>query len=137
MWILIVSIFKGCNKQFSSKRFSKNILITLIVIFMPTQKFYAVFITFYAALQFLWRFMILYSLGALSKNPSLVNAICIGLFHCWRDYLCEISLEADVANDKDNGRNEVWTLYKEIKLEWLHKVVFKCQLKSWSDSSVG
>ena len=52
-WILIISIFRGCNKQFSSKHFSKNILMTLILIFMQTPEFYAVFMNFYAVLQFL------------------------------------------------------------------------------------
>ena len=33
------------------------------------------------------------------------------------DYLCKISLEANVATDEGNGRNEMWTLNKEIKVE--------------------
>ena len=77
MKILTISMFKWCNKQFSSKRFSKNILITLLVIFITTQKFYAVFMIFYAVRQFLWKLIILCSLGALtetSHKPLKVEA---------------------------------------------------------------
>ena len=77
MKILTISMFKWCNKQFSSKRFSKNILITLLVIFITTQKFYAVFMISYAVRQFLWKLIILCSLGALtetSHKPLKVEA---------------------------------------------------------------
>ena len=33
------------------------------------------------------------------------------------DYLCEISLKANVATDEVNGRNETRALIKEMKLE--------------------
>ena len=32
-----------------------------------------------------------------------------------RDYLCKISLKANVATDEGNGRNEMWTLNNEMK----------------------
>ena len=34
-----------------------------------------------------------------------------------RDYLCEISLKPNVATDEGNGRIEMSTLDKEMKLE--------------------
>ena len=33
------------------------------------------------------------------------------------DYLCEISLKANVATDEGNGQNETLALIKEMKLE--------------------
>ena len=47
----------------------------------------------------------------------MVNIICIDSFRHKRDYLCEISLEANVETDKGNGRNETQTLNNEMKLE--------------------
>ena len=43
--------------------------------------------------------------------------IYIYIFHCKRDYRCESLLKAKVATDKENGRNEIRTLSKEMKLE--------------------
>ena len=58
-----------------------------------------------------------FSIGV-SKNPLLVNTICINSFRYQRDYLCETSLkENDVANYARRDRNETWTLNKEMKLE--------------------
>ena len=48
-----------------------------------------------------------------------------------RDYLCEISLKANVANDAGNNRNETWTLNKEMKLEYLYKTKFALRA-SWN-----
>ena len=53
------------------------------------------------------------------KNSSVVNTICIDSFHYYRDYLCEISNEANVATDEGNG---------QMKLEYLDKVGSECEL---------
>ena len=37
------------------------------------------------------------------------------------DYLSEISLKENVATDEGNGRNEMWILNKDMKLEQLYK----------------
>ena len=39
---------------------------------------------------------------ATSKNPSMVNTICVNSFCHQRDYLCRISLKANVATDEGN-----------------------------------
>ena len=52
-----------------------------------------------------------------SKDPSVVNAICISSLRCTRDYLCKILVKANVATDEGNCLNETLTLNKEIKLE--------------------
>ena len=49
-----------------------------------------------------------FSIGV-SKNPLLVNTICINSFRYQRDYLCETSLKANVANSARKDRNETWT----------------------------
>ena len=52
-------------------------------------------------------------------------------------YLWEILLQAIVAADEGNGRNETWAMTEEIKLEYLYKVGSECELNSCSGSSVG
>ena len=47
-----------------------------------------------------------------------------------------ISLKANVATDEGNDRNEMWTLDKEMKLEYLYKNGSECELNSWPNSSV-
>ena len=41
------------------------------------------------------------------QNPSVVNIISIDSFCYKRDYLCKISLEANVATDEGISRNEI------------------------------
>ena len=54
-----------------------------------------------------------------------------------RDYLCETSLNANVATDESKDRYETWTLNKEMKLEQLYKVGSDSEMNSWPESSVG
>ena len=51
-------------------------------------------------------------------------------------YLCENSLQSNVATDEGESWNETWTLNKEMKLENLCKVVSESDLNSWPNSSV-
>ena len=55
--------------------------------------------------------------GDLFLSPNYKKFMYIDSFRYYRDYLCDISLKANVATDEGNGRNEMWTLEKEMKLE--------------------
>ena len=46
------------------------------------------------------------------------------------DYLWETLLKSVVATDEGNDPNETWTLNKEMKLEYLHKVGYESRLNS-------
>ena len=54
-----------------------------------------------------------------------------------QEELIQYSLKADVVTDEGNGRNEMRTLDKDMKLEELYKVGSESELNSWLDSSVG
>ena len=74
---------------------------------------------------------------ATSKNPSVMNTICINSFR-----------STHVINSTKFRLKQTWRLTKTIaemkcdteqtmKLEWLCKVGSECELNSWPDSSVG
>ena len=53
------------------------------------------------------------------------------------DYLSETSLKANVTIDDGIDQNKMWTLNKEIKLEYLYNFGSESELSSWANSSVG
>ena len=48
-----------------------------------------------------------------------------------------MSAVAKVATAESNAQNKMWTLDKEMVLEYLYKAGSELDLNSWSDSSVG
>ena len=54
-------------------------------------------------------------------------------------HLFQISLKANkcgVGTNEGNDQNETWTPSKEMKLEWLYKLRYECELNSWPDGNL-